>query len=82
MRNLGVLLLLFIVFLVAFLLLLLPLALLDENAGETFAARLLANAFQAFVTPLIFIAVVLMYYDIRARKEAYDAAALSEDLRR
>jgi len=34
------------------------------------------------IAPLFFITVVLLYYDSRVRKEAYDNAALAEDLRR
>jgi hypothetical protein len=32
--------------------------------------------------PLFLVAVVLLYYDSRVRKEAYDNSALAEDLRR
>jgi hypothetical protein len=33
------------------------------------------------VTPIFLVAIVLLYYDMRARKEGYGAAQLSEDLR-
>jgi hypothetical protein len=32
--------------------------------------------------PLLYIGIVLLYYDLRVRKEAYDSASLVEDLRR
>jgi hypothetical protein len=32
--------------------------------------------------PIIYVGLVLLYYDMRARKEGYDTAALAEDLRR
>jgi len=48
----------------------------------TFAHRLLLSAIQLLTGPVSLIAIVLMYYDLRVRKEAYDAAALAEDLRR
>jgi len=37
---------------------------------------------QGLVVPITFIAVVLVYYDRRVRKEGYDAKALAEDLAR
>lgn len=37
---------------------------------------------QGFMYPMLFIELVLMYYDLRARKEAYDLQALSEDMMR
>jgi len=33
-------------------------------------------------SPLTFVATILLYYDMRARKEGYDLSALAEDLRR
>lgn len=41
---------------------------------------LLINAIQILVEPLAIIMLVLSYYDLRVRKEAYDTAALAEDL--
>jgi Uncharacterised protein family (UPF0259) len=44
------------------------------------------TAFAVLVTgllyPLMFIGFILLYYDLRVRKEAYDVRALAEDLRR
>jgi hypothetical protein len=37
---------------------------------------------ESLTTPLSLTAIILLYYDLRVRKEAYDAAALAEDLRR
>jgi membrane-anchored glycerophosphoryl diester phosphodiesterase (GDPDase) len=37
---------------------------------------------QLLTYPLLFIGIVLLYYDLRVRKEAYDVAALSEDMMR
>jgi hypothetical protein len=48
----------------------------------TFWHRLLLVTVQSLSTPLSLTAIVLLYYDLRVRKEAYDAAALAEDLRR
>jgi len=39
-------------------------------------------AVSLLLSPITLIAAVLLYYDLRARKEAYDSAALAEDLRR
>ncbi|MGB8899895.1 MAG: hypothetical protein WCC90_12005 [Methylocella sp.] len=36
----------------------------------------------AFSTPIMLISVVLMYYDLRVRKEAYDTTVLAQELRR
>jgi len=46
------------------------------------AAQVVATALSLLLTPVSLIATVLMYYDMRARKEAYDNALLAEDLRR
>jgi len=85
-RNLGVFLLLLIVLIVigfivgavvgAILALLLPPA----------THALLLRVVQAVLNPIgatiTLTMIVLLYYDLRVRKEAYDAAALAEDLRR
>jgi hypothetical protein len=49
-----------------------------DNLLFTSATTLMA----ACVGPFLGILTVLMYYDLRARKEGYDQAALLEDLRR
>lgn len=45
-------------------------------------AHLVGSVFGALAAPPISIAIVLLYYDLRVRKEAYDSAKLAEDLRR
>ncbi|PYJ29007.1 MAG: hypothetical protein DME89_04790 [Verrucomicrobia bacterium] len=47
-----------------------------------FGGRLVYVLAQTLSAPLSLVMVVLLYYDLRVRKEAYDAAALAEDLRR
>jgi hypothetical protein len=49
---------------------------------QTFVYRLILLALQMLIAPFSIIAMILLYYDLRVRKEAYDAAALAEDLRR
>jgi uncharacterized membrane protein len=78
-RNFGVLLLLFVMFLVA--ILILAVLFVFIGPGE-FLFRLSLVAVQVLFWPVMQIAVVLLYYDLRVRKEAYDATALMEDLRR
>jgi hypothetical protein len=43
---------------------------------------MIANLLALPLAPLPAIVLVLLYYDLRVRKEAYDSAALAEDLRR
>jgi hypothetical protein len=50
--------------------------------GAQAVAELLESSVTALVNVLMAILVVLIYYDLRARKEAYDSLALAEDLRR
>lgn|SRR5262249_19747301 len=49
---------------------------------ETFIFRFAILAVQTLIAPFSIIGMILLYYDLRVRKEAYDAAALAEDLRR
>jgi hypothetical protein len=44
--------------------------------------RLVLVVAQTLTASFSIVALILLYYDLRARKEAYDAAALAEDLRR
>jgi len=81
-RNFGVLLLIIIILIVVFMVLGVPLHLLLPKAIDDLGVRLFIVVFESVSAPLIYIAVVLLYYDLRVRKEAYDAAALAEDLRR
>jgi hypothetical protein len=78
-RNLGVLLLLSVMFAVA---ILIPAVLFVFIDPGGFLPRLSLVAIQVLFWPVMQIAVVLLYYDLRVRKEAYDATALMEDLRR
>lgn len=50
----------------------------SEHFGR-FVFALLANGFS---TPITLIALVLVYYDLRVRKEAYDTTVLAQELRR
>jgi hypothetical protein len=45
-------------------------------------AILLGAVLQGVLYPIFFITVVLLYYDLRARKESYDVEMLSEDMMR
>ncbi len=49
---------------------------------EEWQFRLLLTVIQTLVQPTGIIAVIILYYDLRARKEAYDNTALAEDLKR
>ena len=61
-------------------------ALLASQIGESqlqmLMAILLAPLMQGVLYPMLFIAIVLLYYDLRVRKEAYDVDALAEDMMR
>jgi hypothetical protein len=85
-RNFGVFLLLLIILVVigfiigavvgVILVLLLPVA------THALLFRLLYAVMNSIGATITLTMIVLLYYDLRARKEAYDAAALAEDLRR
>jgi hypothetical protein len=81
-RNLGVIALMFVIAFVAYVILAIPFLLLFPQAPSNFGGRAFNSVFQLLFTPLTIVAIVLMYYDLRVRKEAYDATALAEDLRR
>ncbi|RJQ46107.1 MAG: hypothetical protein C4538_07380 [Nitrospiraceae bacterium] len=89
-RNFGIFLLLYIV-MYAFALLIAMLSgfflgLLFQAALDNPVTGLLFAFLGAIIghlfSPLPFVGIVLLYYDMRARKEAYDTAALAEDLMR
>jgi len=42
---------------------------------------IVGNILSCLPNPMVSIVTVLLYYDLRARKEAYDSAALAEDLK-
>jgi hypothetical protein len=52
------------------------------NSVSLRVGKMLGVLVQQLPQPLFPIVAVLLYYDLRARKEAYDSAALAEDLRR
>jgi hypothetical protein len=81
-RNLGVVLLLMIIGVVIFGILHWLYGLLFPATMERFAYRFFSAVTQSLSPPLTLTAIVLLYYDLRARKEAYDNSALAEDLRR
>jgi hypothetical protein len=56
--------------------------LIGSQLAATFLGRFVLLAMQTLIAPFSIIAMILLYYDLRVRKEAYDAAALAEDLRR
>jgi hypothetical protein len=51
-------------------------------ATYAFLLRVLQAVLNLFGQTIMLTMIVLLYYDLRARKEAYDAGALAEDLRR
>src|SRR5262249_29526992 len=79
-RNLAVLVLLFVVVLVVLIVVSTLFILL--NIKSALAGRIFTVVIAMIIVPLFFIAIVLLYYDSRVRKEAYDNTALAEDLRR
>jgi len=79
-RNFAVLILLFVVVLV--ILAVASTLFILLHIKSAFAGRIFTVVVAMIIAPLFFIAVVLLYYDCRVRKEAYDNAALADDLRR
>jgi hypothetical protein len=54
---------------------------LVESAAGIAIIGLIVDLVQFIIAPLNLICLVLLYYDLRVRKESYDLAALAEDLR-
>lgn len=81
LRNFGVMLLVIIILMVIGAIIGLIFGFFAFNQ-ESFAYRLSVSATQSLTAPMMLIATILLYYDLRVRKEAYDATALAEDLRR
>ena len=79
-RNLAVLILIWVIVVVLVALTSTIFTLLHVKGA--FAGRMFTVGIAMIVVPVFFIAVVLLYYDSRVRKEAYDNSALAEDLRR
>jgi hypothetical protein len=55
-------------------------ALLADSDPEGFAFSLAVGILGALAAPLLQIPAILLYYDMRARKEHFDGAALSQEL--
>jgi hypothetical protein len=76
----------FALFFIAMLPIGIGLALLASSLGESelqmVIGILLAPLMQGVLYPMVFIAFVLLYYDLRVRKESYDVEALAEDMMR
>ncbi len=85
-RNLGVILLMLIILVVIGAIIGaiygLLVGLLLPPATHAFLIRILQAVVNLIGGTITLTMIVLLYYDLRARKEAYDAAALAEDLRR
>jgi hypothetical protein len=82
-RNFGVLMLALLVSVGVLVLLLVVFGVLAVLAGldpEGFAFSLIGSIVVDFVNPLIQIPLVLLYYDMRVRKEFFDSAALSQEM--
>ncbi|HEX9941028.1 MAG TPA: hypothetical protein VGG03_03350 [Thermoanaerobaculia bacterium] len=83
LRNFGVLLLCYALIFAGSLFIWMILILVGMITGpHMMIAQIVAQIFNLLLNPILVIATVLMYYDMRSRKEAYDSAALAEDLRR
>ncbi|MGQ0444985.1 MAG: hypothetical protein ACT4O2_07645 [Beijerinckiaceae bacterium] len=84
-RNLGFVLLLF---LILFVLVVVIMTLFEVlvNVWAAFSEPLLRSIFTAasytLISPPLYVGGTLLYYDMRVRKEAYDNTALTEDLMR
>jgi hypothetical protein len=81
-RNLGIFALLLVIPIVIYGILVVAFMKLFPHAVGHFGGWLFDAIVDSLSAPLTIIGIVLMYYDLRVRKEAYDAAALAEDLRR
>lgn len=87
-RNIGVLLvvgsILFVFWLLGFALFMTVSSFFIEIVPEEWNSwdRYLSALLQAIAEPAVIVALVLIYYDMRIRKEAYDITLLGQDLRR
>jgi len=83
-RNLGVIGLTLIVAIVGQLLLAMAAAAIilmtDDLYNPGIIAKLLTSVFTSVLVPVPLIACILLYYDIRVRKENYDLATLTQEL--
>lgn len=81
LRNFGVLILVSIpIYLVSFLVGFLAAAASESSASENWLFVLVINTLPQVVAPPLLIGTVLLYYDMRARKEAFDSTALAQEL--
>jgi hypothetical protein len=80
-RILGILLLALTVVCMVNLLISATLSLIHEHLGPPMVAPIAGQLLSGLLDPIASIVSVLLYYDLRARKEAYDSAALAEDLK-
>jgi hypothetical protein len=81
-RNFGVFLLLLLILVVVGAILGGLFALILPQAASRFPERIFQAILNMIGATVTLTMIVLLYYDLRVRKEAYDAAALAEDLRR
>jgi hypothetical protein len=84
-RNLGVILLLFSLVIVVMMLAFAGWAVamqLFPVLGTPWPISIAQALLVAVLVPLVYVGAVLLYYDMRVRKEAYDNTALTEDLMR
>jgi hypothetical protein len=51
-----------------------------QAAGQSIIAAVIEGLLQAFILPLVSAAYVLLYFDIRVRKEGYDLELLAKEL--
>lgn len=80
-RIFGIFMLLFLVFLGCTILVQIPAALIFMATGpENIFGALLSGLISIVMFPFMQVAYVLLYYDIRARKEHFDGAALATEL--
>jgi hypothetical protein len=77
-RNSGILLILFCILFTASIIIGIILGVI--SVVSSVAIRLLMTPLLSFVTPVLTIAVTLLYYEMRVRKENYDADGLVQDL--
>lgn len=82
LRNLGVLVVMFIISVVVGGILGATIGAFIMSMFGRIAFELFVNCIETIFAPLGVCAAILMYYDLRVRKEAYNSAVLSEELRR
>lgn len=78
LRNAATLLLLMIVITTCVILSVIPIA---YNEGPAELVRVVTTILVHGLVPYCFVGIVLLYWDMRVRKEAYDSAVLAEELR-